>query len=291
MSSAIVVAAADAALGHLLIDLLRSLKAGGTVATGVLDLGLSPEQRAVVASLADQIVVPGWDVDFPGRDAAPGWFRAMTARPFLPRHFPGHDIYLWLDADTWVQDFGAVDLFIAAAGRHGLAIVPEIDRAYGSLYGLGNAREQAGACYREAFGDEIGARLAALPILNTGAVALHRDSEAWAAWRTELAAALARTRHKQVEQAALNLVIYRGGVRAHYLPARCNWVCPMALPRVDALTGRLVEPYMPHQTLGIVHMTAVHAAPVALYTTDGKSVTRSLRYDLPFRCEADQDLK
>ncbi|MGH6976466.1 MAG: hypothetical protein ACREED_05505 [Stellaceae bacterium] len=33
-----------------------------------------------------------------------------AAFPFLRRYFPGYDVYLWLDGDTWVQDAEAIEL-------------------------------------------------------------------------------------------------------------------------------------------------------------------------------------
>src|ERR1019366_3197819 len=77
---------------------------------------------------------PGWDLDFPGRAALPRHYQAMTARPYLPRHFPGYETYLWIDADAWVQDDAVLDLFIATARRGELAIVPEIDRGYWTIH-------------------------------------------------------------------------------------------------------------------------------------------------------------
>ena len=53
----------------------------------------------------------------------------MTARPFLPRYFPDHDVYLWIDADCWVQQWDAIALFLRGAQRRPIAVAPEIHRA------------------------------------------------------------------------------------------------------------------------------------------------------------------
>ena len=53
-----------------------------------------------------------------------GAFKAQFARPFLPRHFPGYETYLWIDADAWLQDWRAVELYVAAACGDRLAITP-----------------------------------------------------------------------------------------------------------------------------------------------------------------------
>ena len=202
----------------------------------------------------------------------------MTARPFLPRHFPGYAVYLWLDADTWIQEWSAVELLIEAATKYGFAIVPEIDRSYGTLFGLGSAGNNAKECNELAFGPEVGAKLSSLPLLNSGVLGIHAQSPIWARWQTILTDALQRTQHKLIEQAALNLAVYQGGIGVHYLPAICNWLAVLGPPRIDRTTGRIVEPYLPHTPIGILHLTALTDTPLDTFTTDGMNVTVSLRY-------------
>ena len=75
------------------------------------------------------LVVPQWDFDFPGRDKLKDGYKALTARPFLPRYFPGFELYFWIDADCWVQQGDAIALFLAAARTGALAVAPEIHRS------------------------------------------------------------------------------------------------------------------------------------------------------------------
>ena len=103
-------------------------------AIGILDLGLDTEHRHWLSSRVEYIVRPEWDLDFPCREQMPETFKAQVARPFLSRHFPGYEMYLWIDADAWLQDGRAIDLYVDAAGRDKLAITPEIDRAYTRHY-------------------------------------------------------------------------------------------------------------------------------------------------------------
>src|SRR5438105_511276 len=119
----------------LLTDTVLSIRAQcrGT-AIGILDFGLASEQREWLAGRVTHLVRPGWDVDFPDRERTPETRKAQLSRPFLRRHFPGYETYLWIDADAWVQDWRAVELYLAAAGRDKLAVTPEIDRAYKRHY-------------------------------------------------------------------------------------------------------------------------------------------------------------
>lgn len=89
---------------------------------GVFDLGLTSEQRGWVERHADAVDTPEWHHAFPGRDHAPAWLRGLLARPFLREYFPNTDVYLWLDADAFVLDWGVVELFARGATGRGLAI-------------------------------------------------------------------------------------------------------------------------------------------------------------------------
>ena len=66
---------------------------------------------------------------FPGRAGLKDGYKALTARPFLPRYFPGFDLYFWIDADCWVQQGDAIALFLRAARTGALAAAPEIHRS------------------------------------------------------------------------------------------------------------------------------------------------------------------
>ena len=50
---------------------------------------------------------------FPAATSSKDGYKALTARPFLPRYFPGFDLYLWIDGDCWVQQGDAIALFLA----------------------------------------------------------------------------------------------------------------------------------------------------------------------------------
>ncbi len=68
-----------------------------------------------------------------------------------------------------------------------------------------------------------------------------------------------RSALKHSEQAALNMAIYTGSEtgRPHLLPALANWVCGCSCPMWDDLRKKLVEPNLPHEVLGLVHLTGV----------------------------------
>ncbi len=258
-SPPIIVSGADSGYFELLqgcVCSIRDKPEGAKIALGVLDVGLSQGERDWLARKGAVVLAPGWDIDFPERDAGPQYRQAQYARPFLPRHFPGHDPYLWIDADAWIQDWRAVELFLHAAADGKLAIVPEMDRSYRNFF---HAWEEFHGViaegYGAAFDEDTAKRLGRLPQLNNGVFALSADAPHWRAWAETLKAALQRSRNALIDQTTLNHVVYEQNLPAHFLPAWCNWICHHAAPIRDEAQRFLTEPNLPHHKLGIVHLT------------------------------------
>lgn len=279
----IIASAADSEYFPLLQDAVASVRvANRDVAIGILDLGLGETEREWLQERAARVVRPGWDVAFPRQDRTPETLKAQVARPFLPRHFPGYEMYFWLDADAWLQQWCVVELYCAAAGRDKLAIVPEIDRAYKRHYKRPKlfGWTLAWKCYREAFGWRLADRLGRNPMLNCGVFALHRDAPHWQAWRHIMAGVLQRTQFFYVEQIALNYAIFAEHLPANFLPAYCNWMPGDAAPAFDGRRGVFVEPYAPHETIGVMHLAGREQKTqrFQLHRLEGGTVETGLRY-------------
>jgi len=255
----LIVSGADSAYFELLQGCVRSIRdkpQGRKIALGILDVGLGASERQWLEQQGAKVAAPGWDMDFPDRDQTPRYKQAQYGRPFIPKHFPGHDLYLWIDADAWVQDWAAVDLFFRAAADNTIALVPEIDRSYRNFF---HAWEEfhgvIGEGYRAIFDEPLAERLTRQPLLNNGVFALGATAPHWRAWADTLRAALQRSRNQLVDMTSLNHVIYEQKLPAHFLPAWCNWIAHHAEPRRDTARAYLSEPNLPYQKLGIVHLT------------------------------------
>ncbi len=285
MSKIAIISGADSGYWHLLQGLRSSLFTNhGALAFDfcVLDLGLSDQQLSEL--MQDQTVIarPEWDIDFPDRVSMPEHFKAMVCRPFLTKYFPGYDIYVWIDADAWIQDEHVLKIYIDAAEQGQLSITAQVDRAYKALYkrqklfGWTHNHKH----YRLGWGWRTADRYGRYPILNSGAFALARDAPHWEAWQNTLREGLQRTTHPLVEQTALNLVVYRDKLNSTFLPAYCNWLCDAAHPMVEEEAGNLVEPNAPHQTLGIVHLAGEFERnhDVILKTRLGDTVETKLQF-------------
>jgi len=279
----LIVSGADSAYFPLLRDLVLSVREQyRDAAIGILDVGLDPGQREWLGNRVTHLVHPGWDIDFPGRAYTSETRKAQFARPFLPRHFPGYETYLWVDADAWLQDRRIVTLYVEAARGGKLAIVPEIDRAYKrhykrpKLFGLTLTWKN----YRQAFGWRVADRLGRNPMVNCGVFALRGDAPHWQIWGRIMERVAQRTRFFFVEQTALNYAIFAEHLPVDFLPAYCNWMPGDAPPMFDAERGLFVEPFSPHEVIGIMHL----AGPVQkthvfrLDRLDGGTIATSLRY-------------
>lgn len=276
------VTASDSTYLSLLRGLLESVRAvapSGAVDLCVIDLGLSPEERTWLEGRADQVADGRWDIDFPDRDDTPRQLQGLTCRPFLPSYFPGYEVYFWLDADAWVQDWGAVELFRRAALEGSLGVVPELDAAYSCHYDGGHARRWTHQRYRIAFGKEAADVLWWNPLLNAGAFSLGGDSPGWNGWADLLERGTRRTLDA-VDQTALNVLVHADELDARFLPSTANWLCGWATPALNEATGRLVHPLRPWEALGIVHLTGqgAKAAPVAVETVENRVLPRWLTY-------------
>ena len=286
----IVITGGDAAYFDLMRGCVASLRdkpQGRDIALGVLDCGLEPAQLSWLGAQGATLVTPRWDFDFPGRAACSEAFKALTARPFLPTYFPGYDTYLWIDADCWVQHWFAVDLFVRGAARRPIAVAPEIHRAFRHYrHAWPEFSAVNGAAFREAFGAEIAERLVRYPLINAGVFAIRAGSPAWSAWATVLDDALQRSTN-MTDQIALNVAVYARGLEAEALPSTCNWPVHHALPAWDVARGLFVEPSLPHDPLGILHMT-IYTKTVASFDIvqiggDADATTRpmTVRYVAP----------
>jgi len=278
----IIVTAATSGYFPLLEGLIGSiLPQSSQVDIGVLDLGLTDAQRKSLKRQGVIVKVAKWDCDlsiFPVKPA--NHFKAMTARPNLPSYFPGYPIIVWLDCDSWVQDWGAVDLLIATAETTGFSIVPEIDRAYTPFLGDATVIEWIFSCYGRCFGSEAARQFGHYPLINSGVFAARSDAPHWHDWKLALQDSLKRLKEPYFfsEQTALNYTIRKANLPTAWLPSRCNWVCSRAHPMTrDGIV--LIDPNPPYDTLGIVHLTGgAKNGRRKVMSPTGEEFFRSLRW-------------
>ena len=135
----------DEPFRQLLIELLESLEATQlykNVPVYIFDAGFTDDDKNFLYGRfknIKQIKDPGWDIDprkgfgLHNKGNMNG-YKAMTARPFIPKHFPGHRYYMWIDTDCWVQDERAIDTMVHLAVTQGVSICPDLIPQIRGLY-------------------------------------------------------------------------------------------------------------------------------------------------------------
>lgn len=271
----IIVTGADAGYFELLQDLVLSIlehPESRECALAVFDFGLTDEQRAWLAPRVTYIEKAGWDINFPSMDRAPEYMKSFVVTAFLPKYFPGHDVYIWIDADAWLQNWSAIPLLTEGARRDGFAAVTEVDRNYERLSSglrlhlhkynpLLRGRIRKVRSWQQQHMDKLyppsgGQAHLLKPLINAGVFAVTADAPHWGAWADSYRKAQIRDYRDLIDQTALNHAVYTSGLPVHRLPAWCNWVCCHALPMVDVEHRLLVEPSLPHHPISILHMAA-----------------------------------
>jgi hypothetical protein len=241
----IMITAADANFFELVKGTILSIRQkaeGGNAAIAFIDLGCTGEQLVWLKEHVDTIKKVDWPFDFPDRDKTPEYLKGLLARAFLREHFPGFDVYCWIDADAWIQDWRAIELFIAGANSRGLAIVPEIDR--GSLFQYGELPhywKQVHGWYNNCFGEKVAEKLCSYPMLNAGVFALHKDAPHWEIWSKNLYIATRRGHVYMTDQISMNFAVYGCGLfnKTEMLPAWCNWTCHLGCRHTIKKVGAL----------------------------------------------------
>ena len=290
MNSIIIVTGADSKFFELVQETILSIREkpqGDSVDIGFFDVGLTPEQLQWISQYVDHIVEPSWNYNISDADGQPSYLKALLSRAFLPVYFPGYEIYIWIDADAWIQDWFAIDLLVVGARKKGFAAVPELVAKYDDIDGRAwNNRtwNKAWLTYRyhHYFHPIDFAYVDAEPLINAGVFSGSRGCILWSIWARRVAQASYRCLDLWTDQFALNMAIYKdfGIDRVELLPLTCNWVAHYRLPLWDPRTKLWVDPFQPHNPLGIIHLTGdikTRATYIAL-TTEGLKVEASLRY-------------
>ncbi|QJE73507.1 glycosyl transferase [Aerophototrophica crusticola] len=264
----ILVSGGDANYFPLMRELLASIRRFKTVdecPVGILDVGLKPEQRAELEAAGCRLVTPGWEYDLsPLRTMGQDHVRAEIAKLFLDRHFPGYGSIVWIDADAWIQDWAAIDLFLRAAEKGKFASVAQTGRfrptevtvkwLFRDVVRVRSILYKAAAKAR--LPQAIRQSLALRPTLNGGAFALRTDAPHWDAFRRWHAQVVRHCRLFSSVQLAMALGIFVDEMPVELLPEWCNYLGPW---RYDAQRDCLVEYYLPNRPVGVVHMAGADA--------------------------------
>ena len=290
---AIVTAANDPYL-PLLEGMLASI--GGGLAQfdlGILDLGLTDggKDRIRTHKADANFVKAEWRRTFPGIEQALEYKKVFTSKPFIPDLFPGYGGYVWVDADIWFQDAGAIDDYIEAGEKTGAAFSFESHPSYrqprkvrrlevfGKVFIRGVKLPLLNRV-RAMFGSKVAAEVGIPPRLNSGLFYMAAGAPVWRAWQEALRAADLRWERRRAQicdQTCLQVALIRRKLPYAIMPATHNWLPVMSPPLIDAETFALLDPAWPHPPIKAVHLVAgSHAREFDLPVTDGRRIRTRL---------------
>ena len=293
----IIVSSADSKYFFLLKELFLSLDKSGILSDyqfSILDTGLTKEQRIFFLDNSVIIKEAIWNTSVPkfkilGRDN----LKTQVARAYLPDYFEDYKLYMWLDADMWLNDIKSFNLYEKGAFNNKLTIVPQSDRAYVKnanvewLFGFPKKIKTIN--YKnisKSISKSLGRKYAFHSTLNAGAFAINDNVNIWKCFQKNIKLAAKKGRIFGTDQVALALSIYEDGLPSEFLPAYCNWMCEFNMPKFDSENGQFVEPYIPNHPIALVHLAGLDDIRLDknilsdVETLDGLQIKKSLRFNV-----------
>ena len=303
MKSRAIVTLADSNYFDLLLELIASIKRfqqSEDVAICVLDAGLKEDQIQILKDKVEIIKKAKWDIEVPKyKTLGKEWLKSQVSRAFLPDYFPDFENYLWIDCDAWVNTWDSVDLYFKACEGGKLGITQTIGPGYKVLsrveWVLGKLAIIKSQNYKHAkksgFPESVARKIAFAPHLNIGVFSLVKDSPCWVIWQKNLKKALKAGNVFGSEGLAMNISVYVDDVKVEFLPLICNWIASNVLPKFDSESKSFVEPYLPNNKIGIMHLAAGiwkenrdmrvnKDVKIDIQTVEGSKILKSLRYGI-----------
>ncbi len=256
----------------------------------ILDAGLTTAQIDRLKPHVTIIKNPDWPVELPKHKVKGEYLKACVCRPFIPKIFPGYENYIWMDADTWVQDWRTIELFMKGADKGAIALTGQVDRAYKRAVRVKwlwrwpfKVRSFYFSNARNAFDFETAKALLPQHVLLAGMFALRADAPHWARWQDLVKVAMTRGKVFTAEQLCLGKMCYQEDFTYEILPAYTHWLCEYK-PRWDEQGQCFVEPSLPHEKIGVLHISGFdemrldRAERTTFKTLSDKELSYSYRY-------------
>ena len=297
MKKNVIISLADSNYFELLnelIDSIKSFEQSKNVAICILNAGLKNNEVESLSKKVDEIKDANWDIEVPKHKIGQKeWLKSQVSRAFIPNYFPSYEKYLWIDADAWVNSWDAIELYFKGCDNKKLAIATSADRSYGRvlraewiLKSFASIKSQN---YKHAkssgFSEKVARQVALMPHLNIGVFSLENNAPHWEIWQKNLKQALSKGKIWGSEQISMNITIYVDELPVEILPAYCNWTLINKL-KYDQNKNTLVEYYLPHHKIGIVHLAGKNNDHIRynkeylseIETLDGKNIKKKLRF-------------
>ena len=302
MTSKAIVTLADSNYFSLLLELIHSIKRykeSESISICVLDAGLTEDQCKILKSLVYSIKKAKWDISVPKyKTFGKEWLKSQVSRAFLPNYFPEFEKYLWIDCDAWVNSWDSVELYFKACDGGKLGITQSVGPGYRILtkvkWILGKIAIIKSQNYKHAkksgFSENVARKIAFAPHINIGVFSLEKESKCWPLWQNILRKSLSAGQVFGSEGLAINIAVYQENAEVEFLPLYCNWIASNVLPKFNTQKNTFVEPYLPHNKIGILHLAAGiwkngkdmrtnKDIKITIKTVDDMNIEKTLRYE------------
>ena len=268
MKKNVIVSLADSNYFELLNELIDSInrfEKSKEVSICILDAGLTEGQKSTLSKKVEEIKSAEWDIDVPSfKVLGKEWLKSQVSRAFLPKYFPNYEKYLWIDCDAWVNDWSSVELYFKACENGKLGITQTLGPGYKIMskvkWLFGKIAIIKSQNFKHAVKSKIGIdkarKLAFAPHINIGVFSLEKNSPGWKSWQTNLEETLISGNIFGSEGLAINMSVYIDNLQTEFLPLNCNWIASNLMPKFDEENKTFVEPYLPNNKIGIMHLAA-----------------------------------
>ncbi|MEZ5813532.1 MAG: hypothetical protein R3E13_02220 [Alphaproteobacteria bacterium] len=268
----------------------------------ILDAGLTPAQIERLKPHVQTIVNPDWPVELPKHKIKGEYLKACVCRPFLPQIFPRYETYIWMDADTWIQNWKPVEMFIQGAEKGKITLTGQVDRNYpkggARIKWLGQYPWKVRGFYfsnaLKAFNFKTAKNLLPYHVLLAGMFALRADAPHWNRWQELVKTTMTKGKVFTAEQLSLGKMCYQEGFEFEILPAYAHWLCEFK-PLWDKDKQMFVEPTLPHEEIGVLHISGFdemrldRKVTTGFKTTGGETIEYTYRYPF-FDGETDTEI-
>ncbi len=293
----LIVSSADSNYFYLIKELFLSLKINNVFNEynfAILNTGLSDHQLTYFKDNKVLIYDAIWNVEVPkykilGRDH----LKTQVARAFLPDYFPNYKVYVWLDADLWLNDLKTFLLYEKGALQDCLTITPQSDRAYFNNanveWFMNFPRKVKTINYKnisKSISKKLAKKYAFYSTLNAGAFAISSNKEIWSCFQKNVKLAAKKGRIFGTDQVALALSVHEDKIPTQLLPAYCNWMCEFHLPMFDEKSEKFIEPFLPYNPIALVHLAGLDEIRkdknilINIKNTNGEILNKSLRFNV-----------
>lgn len=293
----IIISSSDSKYFILLKELYLSLKKQNILNEydfAVLNTGMNKNQIDYLCDNKIKVKDAIWNAKVPsykilGRDH----LKTQVARAFLPNYFENYKVYIWLDADLWINDLDSFLLYEKGALQNNLTITPQSDRAY-----FNNAKVEWFMNFptkvktinfkniSKSVSKKLAKKYAFYSTLNAGAFAISDSDEIWKCFQKNINLAAKRGRIFGTDQVALALSVHEDKVPTQFLPSYCNWMCEFHLPIFDEKINKFLEPYLPYHPIGLIHLAGLDDIRndknilSNIKNIQGKVIQKSLRFNV-----------